>query len=76
MQGLAAGASIGTLSAGIVSLAPPGRERLAALLNALIPSVGLGLGALVAGAFAQYAPNPTVPGVRGGGRGARGAASS
>ncbi len=60
MQGLAAGASIGTLSAGIVSLAPPGRERLAALLNALIPSVGLGLGALVAGAFAQYAPNPTV----------------
>ncbi|HEY8300400.1 MAG TPA: MFS transporter [Jatrophihabitans sp.] len=60
MQGLAAGASIGTLSAGIVSLAPSGRERLAGLLNALIPSVGLGLGALVAGAFAEYAPNPTV----------------
>ena len=60
MQGLAAGAAIGTLSAGIVSLAPPGRERLAGLLNALIPSIGLGFGALIAGAFAQYAPNPTV----------------
>ena len=60
MQGLAAGAAIGTLSAGIVSLAPPGRERLAGLLNALIPSIGLGLGALIAGAFAEYAPNPTV----------------
>jgi MFS family permease len=60
MQGLAAGAAIGTLSAGIVGLAPAGRERLAALLNALIPSIGLGLGALIAGAFAQYAPNPTV----------------
>lgn len=60
MQGLAAGAAIGTLSAGIVSLAPPGRERLAGLLNALIPPFGLGLGALVAGAFAQYAPDPTV----------------
>jgi MFS family permease len=60
MQGLAAGASIGTLSAGIVELAPPGRQRLATLLNALVPSVGLGLGALIAGAFAEWAPNPTV----------------
>jgi MFS family permease len=60
MQGLAAGASIGTLSAGIVELAPPGPQRLATLLNALVPSVGLGLGALIAGAFAQWAPNPTV----------------
>ncbi len=60
MQGLAAGAAIGTLSASIVTLAPPGRERLAGLLNALIPSVGLGLGALIAGAFAEYAPAPTV----------------
>jgi len=60
MQGLAAGASIGTLSAGIVELAPPGRQRLATLLNALVPSVGLGLGALIAGAFAQWVPNATV----------------
>lgn len=60
MQGLAAGAAIGTLSAGIVSLAPSGQERLAGLLNALIPSIGLGLGALIAGAFAEYAPDPTV----------------
>jgi MFS family permease len=60
MQGLAAGASIGTLSAGIIELAPPGRQRLATLLNALIPSIGLGLGALVAGAFAEWAPDPTV----------------
>lgn len=48
MQGLAAGAAIGTLSAGIVELAPSGRERLATLLNALVPSIGLGLGALIA----------------------------
>jgi MFS family permease len=60
LQGLAAGASIGTLSAGIVELAPPGRARLAGLLNALIPSIGLGLGALIAGGFAEYAPDPTV----------------
>lgn len=60
MQGLAAGATIGTLSASIVALAPPGRERLAGLLNALIPSIGLGLGALISGAFAEYAPDPTV----------------
>lgn len=60
LQGLAAGAAIGTLSASIVTLAPPGRERLAGLINALTPSVGLGLGALVAGAFAEYAPAPTV----------------
>ena len=60
MQGLAAGAAIGTLSASIVALAPEGQERLAGLLNALIPSVGLGLGALIAGAFAEYAPAPTV----------------
>ena len=60
MQGLAAGAAIGTLSAGIVELAPPGRAALAGLLNALIPSIGLGLGALIAGAFAEWAPDPTV----------------
>ena len=48
------------LSAGIVDLAPPGKERLAGLLNALIPSIGLGLGALIAGAFAEFAPDPTV----------------
>jgi MFS family permease len=59
MQGLAAGAAIGTLSAGIVELAPPGQARLAGLLNALIPSMGLGLGALIAGAFAEWAPDPT-----------------
>ena len=60
MQGLAAGASIGALSASIVELAPPGRQRLATLLNGLIPSIGLGLGALIAGAFAEWAPDPTV----------------
>lgn len=60
MQGLAAGAAIGTLSAGIIDLAPEGRAKLAALLNALIPSVGLGAGALIAGAFAEFAPHPTV----------------
>lgn len=60
MQGLAAGASIGTLSAGIVELAPEGKARLAGLLNALIPSIGLGLGALIAGGFAEWAADPTV----------------
>lgn len=60
MQGIAAGAAIGTLSASIVDLAPPGKAALAGLLNALIPSIGLGLGALIAGAFAEFAPAPTV----------------
>jgi MFS family permease len=60
LQGLAAGALIGTLSAGILDLAPAGKVRLAALLNALIPSIGLGAGAFIAGAFAEWAPNPTL----------------
>ncbi len=60
LQGFAAGAAIGTLSAGILELAPPGRTRLAGLLNALIPSIGLGAGALFASAFAEWAPDPTV----------------
>ena len=60
LQGLAGGAAVGTLSAGIVDLAPPGQTRLANLLNALIPSFGLGVGALIAGAFAEWAPVPTV----------------
>ncbi|HEY2272202.1 MAG TPA: MFS transporter [Jatrophihabitantaceae bacterium] len=60
LQGLAAGALIGTLSAGILDLAPVGKVRLATLLNALIPSIGLGAGALIAGVFAEWAPNPTL----------------
>jgi MFS family permease len=60
MQGIAAGAAIGTLSASLVALTPPGKARLAGLLNALVPTIGLGLGALIAGAFAEWAPNPTV----------------
>jgi MFS family permease len=59
LQGLAAGALLGSVSAGLIDYAGPQRLRFAALANGLIPSIGLALGALLAGALVQYAPAPT-----------------
>ncbi|MBM9468513.1 MFS transporter [Nakamurella leprariae] len=59
LQGVAAGLSIGALSAGMIDLAPPGRIRFAAVLSALLPAIGLATGAVVAGAFVRWLPHPT-----------------
>lgn len=60
LQGLAAGSSLGALSAGLIDFAGPQRLRFAGLVNSLVPSLGLALGALGAGGLVQFAPAPTV----------------
>jgi hypothetical protein len=60
LQGLAAGSSLGAVSAALIDFAGPRRMPLAALMNSLIPSLGLALGALVAGGLVQFAPEPRV----------------
>jgi hypothetical protein len=60
LQGLAAGSSLGAVSAALIDFAGQRRMPLAALMNSLIPSLGLALGALVAGGLVQFAPQPRV----------------
>ena len=54
VQGLATGIATSALSAGMLDV---DRER-GALLNSVAPMLGMGLGALGAGALAQFAPAP------------------
>lgn len=49
VQGLAGGALVSALSAGVTDFAPPTRPGRAALLNTLSPMAGLALGALFSG---------------------------
>jgi predicted MFS family arabinose efflux permease len=58
LSGLSAGIFTGVATAMIVDLAPPGGRPRAALLAACVNVLGLGLGPVVAGALAQYAPAP------------------
>jgi hypothetical protein len=55
VQGLATGIATSALSAGMLDI---DRER-GSLLNSVSPLVGMGVGALGAGALAQFAPAPT-----------------
>jgi predicted MFS family arabinose efflux permease len=55
VQGLATGIATSALSAGMLDV---DRER-GSLLNSVSPLFGMGSGALVAGALAQFAPEPT-----------------
>jgi hypothetical protein len=55
LQGVATGIATSALSAGMQDLH---RER-GALLNSIAPLLGMGVGALGAGALAQFAPAPT-----------------
>ncbi len=55
LQGVATGIATSALSAGMQDLH---RER-GALLNSIAPLLGMGAGALGAGALAQFAPSPT-----------------
>ncbi|MEJ2887128.1 MFS transporter [Actinomycetospora aeridis] len=58
LSGLSAGIFTGTATAAIVDLAPEGRQQRYSLLAAAVNMLGLGLGPVVAGALAQYAPAP------------------
>ncbi|RJL35699.1 MFS transporter [Bailinhaonella thermotolerans] len=60
LQGLALGAASGTLTAALTELEPRGNRRKAALVSTVVSVGGLGLGPVLAGALAQYAPAPHV----------------
>jgi MFS family permease len=58
LQGLATGAATSAFSAAVVELAPAHRKRMGAVVGSLAPAGGLGLGALLAGAVAQFSHHP------------------
>ncbi|GLZ44349.1 MFS transporter [Actinomycetospora sp. NBRC 106375] len=60
LSGLSAGIFTGTATAAIVDFAPEGRQKAYSLLAAAVNMLGLGLGPVVAGALAEYAPAPLV----------------
>ena len=58
LSGLSAGIFTGTATAMLVDLAPEGKQARYSLLAACVNMLGLGLGPVVAGALAEYAPLP------------------
>ena len=60
LSGLSAGLMTGTATATLTELIPASASRRASLVATAANMGGLGLGPLVAGLLAQYAPNPTV----------------
>jgi MFS family permease len=59
VSGISAGLVTGTATAALTELAPASGSRRASLAATAANMGGLGLGPLVAGLFAQYAPHPT-----------------
>lgn len=59
VQGLATGAATGAYSASL-GLAPPGRERIGAVIAGTAPAGGLGLGALLTGVAIEWAGRPSM----------------
>jgi MFS family permease len=59
VSGLSAGLMTGTATAALTELAPASASRRASLVATAANMAGLGLGPLVAGLLAQYAPDPT-----------------
>ena len=59
VSGLSAGLITGTATAMLTELAPAAASRRASLVATAANMAGLGLGPLMAGVFAQYAPAPT-----------------
>jgi MFS family permease len=59
VSGLSAGLMTGTATAMLTELVPASASRRASLVATAANMAGLGLGPLVAGLFAQYAPHPT-----------------
>ena len=60
VQGLAVGTCSGALTAGLVLTEPHGRRARASFLAATATTAAVGLGPVLAGALAQYAPAPRV----------------
>jgi MFS family permease len=60
LSGLSAGLITGTATAALTESARPGSGRRASLVSSAVNTGGLGLGPLLAGLLAQYAPEPTV----------------
>jgi MFS family permease len=60
LSGLSAGLMTGTATAALTELVPATASRRASLAATAANMGGLGLGPLVAGLLAQYAPHPTV----------------
>ena len=58
LSGLAAGLMTGTAAAGLAELHPAGNTRPAERLATITNLGAMGLGPLVAGLFAQFAPAP------------------
>src|SRR5690349_12371488 len=59
VSGLSAGLMTGTATATLTELIPASASRRASLVATAANMGGLGLGPLIAGLFAQYAPHPT-----------------
>src|SRR5580698_1209314 len=59
VSGLSAGLMTGTATAALTELVPASASRRASLVATAANMGGLGLGPLIAGLFAQYAPDPT-----------------
>ena len=59
LSGLSAGLMTGTATAALTELVPATASRRASLVATAANMGGLGLGPLIAGLFAQYAPHPT-----------------
>jgi MFS family permease len=59
LSGLSAGLMTGTATAALIELVPPRIGHRAPLVATAANMGGLGLGPLIAGLFAQYAPHPT-----------------
>jgi MFS family permease len=60
VQGLGVGLATGAMSAALVELAPAAAPGRGTLVNGVGPTLGMALGALIAGLLVQYAPAPTV----------------
>ena len=59
VSGMSAGLVTGTATAALTELVPASAGRRASLVAPAANMAGLGLGPLIAGLFAQYAPHPT-----------------
>ena len=59
LSGLSAGLMTGTATAALTELIPAPASRRASLAATAVNMGGLGLGPLIAGLFARYAPHPT-----------------
>jgi MFS family permease len=58
LQGVSVGVATGAIGAALLELQPPGTGR-AGVLTSASPTLGLGIGALLVSALAQYGPAPT-----------------